>query len=200
MKQERRSEKDIKNWLFQENMRLEDLRQELSRASCLLREEADCLKRNEQTLSAEREKFAMEKEEFKSQMRDWTDRIRQERKKLEEEQSFFDKKFKILETGFKQLDADRKTFEARKRAFEYQKCEYEQQNPDDFQRLDKEKNTDQDNLFFKGVTHPLALKKRYKDLIKIYHPDNLCGDKTVLQQINREYEQLKKVITYQKKA
>lgn len=200
MQQERRNETDIKNWLFQENMRLEDLRHELSRASSLLREEADCLKRNEQMLAQEREKFSFEKEEFKVQMQDWTDRIRQERKKLEEEQSFFDKKFKILETGFKQLDADRKTFEAKKRAFEYQKYEYEQRGSEDFQSLDKDGAVETDSVFFRGVTHPLALKKRYKDLIKIYHPDNLCGDKTVLQQINREYEQLKKVITYQKKA
>ena len=39
---------------------------------------------------------------------------------------------------------------------------------------------------------PLALKKRYKDLIKIFHPDNVAGDKEIIQRINREYETLKR--------
>ena len=44
---------------------------------------------------------------------------------------------------------------------------------------------------FRGVKNPLALKKRYKDLIKIFHPDNVAGDKEMIQKINREYESLK---------
>ena len=43
------------------------------------------------------------------------------------------------------------------------------------------------------MRNELALKKRYKDLIKIYHPDNLDGDTGTIQEINREYERLKKV-------
>ncbi len=89
--------------------------------------------------------------------------------KLKEQESFFDKKFKILEMGFAQLDADRKSFEAKKRAFEYSRQFYqEKQEKEPFSELAEE----EDMLFFRGVTHPLALKKRYKDLIKIYHPDN----------------------------
>ena len=45
--------------------------------------------------------------------------------------------------------------------------------------------------FFAGVTSELALKKRYKDLIKIYHPDNVSGDTDTVQEINREYDALK---------
>ena len=37
----------------------------------------------------------------------------------------------------------------------------------------------------------ISLKKRYKDLIKIYHPDNLAGDTGTIQEINREYDKLK---------
>ena len=37
----------------------------------------------------------------------------------------------------------------------------------------------------------VALKKRYKDLMKIYHPDNICGDQEILIKINEEYEELK---------
>ena len=54
-----------------------------------------------------------------------------------------------------------------------------------------ERETMEVSAFFKGVRNPLALKKRYKDLIKIFHPDNLAGDKDIIQQINSEYETLK---------
>jgi len=55
-------------------------------------------------------------------------------------------------------------------------------------------------LLFKGINNPLALKKRYRDLSKIFHPDNLCGDTEVLQLINETYESLLEEIGWQKKA
>ena len=45
-------------------------------------------------------------------------------------------------------------------------------------------------MFFAGVNSLGSLKKRYKDLLKIYHPDNVNGDTEVLQEINREYDRL----------
>ena len=45
-------------------------------------------------------------------------------------------------------------------------------------------------MFFKGVQDNVSLKKRYKELLKIYHPDNLNGDKEILQAISAEYETL----------
>ena len=45
-------------------------------------------------------------------------------------------------------------------------------------------------MFFSGVGSRQSLKKRYKDLIKIYHPDNLDGDKDTIQEINSEYNKL----------
>lgn len=41
-------------------------------------------------------------------------------------------------------------------------------------------------LLFRGVNNP-ALRKRYRDLIKIFHPDNLFGDGELAGQINKEY-------------
>lgn len=38
------------------------------------------------------------------------------------------------------------------------------------------------------------LKKRYKDLIKIYHPDNVAGDTRTVQEINKEYEKMKQLV------
>ncbi len=46
-------------------------------------------------------------------------------------------------------------------------------------------------LLFRGATNPLALRKRYKDLMKIFHPDNLSGDGELVQMINREYNRRK---------
>ena len=48
-------------------------------------------------------------------------------------------------------------------------------------------------MFFRGVDNSLALKKRYKDLIKIFHPDNVAGDNDTVQLINREYSNLRDV-------
>jgi curved DNA-binding protein CbpA len=45
-------------------------------------------------------------------------------------------------------------------------------------------------MFFSGVVSKQSIKKRYKDLIKIYHPDNLDGDKDTIQEINSEYNKL----------
>ena len=82
----------------------------------------------------------------------------------------------ILKDGFSSLEADRKAFEREKGEFWSREREL----------------SDERGVFFAGVGNQLALKKRYKDLLKIYHPDNLAGDKEMMQQISREYERLKK--------
>lgn len=45
--------------------------------------------------------------------------------------------------------------------------------------------------YFGGVTNYTSLKKRYKDLMKIYHPDNKNGDSFTVRCITKEYEILK---------
>lgn len=42
-------------------------------------------------------------------------------------------------------------------------------------------------FLFWGINNSLALRKRYKDLLKIFHPDNLFGDEELVQMLNREY-------------
>lgn len=46
--------------------------------------------------------------------------------------------------------------------------------------------------FFKGVKSVDDLKKRYHDLLKIYHPDNNAGDIEVTVKIKEEYDLLEK--------
>lgn len=129
-------------------------------------------------------KFIKERLLFQEEMKALNRKVLSERKRLKEESGFFDKKMQILQNGFLQLDMDRKKFERDKRMFESRKNTdattgssfYKGQMPD----------------FFKGVNNILGLKKRYRDLLKIFHPDNLCGDSDTVLEINRQYETLKK--------
>lgn len=129
-------------------------------------------------------KFIKERLAFQEEMKALNRKVLAERKRLKDESGFFDKKMQILQNGFLQLDMDRKKFERDKRMYESRKNTdtsgssnfYKGQMPD----------------FFKGVNNILGLKKRYRDLLKIFHPDNLCGDNDTVLEINRQYETLKK--------
>ena len=116
------------------------------------------------------EQFAREKEQFQEEMKTLDNTL------------FFEKKMEILKGGFAELDMDRRRLEK------------------EWARLEAQKEVMQQPVYgsgrdisdlFRGVKNPLALKKRYKDLIKIFHPDNVAGDKEMIQKINREYESLK---------
>ncbi len=129
-------------------------------------------------------KFLKERLAFQEEMKALNRKVLAERKRLKDESSFFDKKMQILQNGFLQLDLDRKKFEREKKVFETRRsadsttgyATYKGPMPD----------------FFKGVNNVLGLKKRYRDLLKIFHPDNLCGDSDTVLEINRQYEILKK--------
>ena len=47
-------------------------------------------------------------------------------------------------------------------------------------------------MFFLGVRDELSLKKRYRDLLKLFHPDSMNGDVHAMQAINKEYEEIKR--------
>lgn len=104
-------------------------------------------------------------------------------KTYESQMKLFNMKWELLEEETRKLAEESKKAEKRRAFFErvnsYQKS-----------------NSDSDNIvhgemFFKGVASPQALKKRYKDLIKIYHPDAEFGDNQTVQEINREYDSLR---------
>lgn len=56
----------------------------------------------------------------------------------------------------------------------------------------KENNDRTESSWFVGIKNVDELKKRYRDLMKIYHPDNQAGDTNTVQQIQQEYEKLLK--------
>lgn len=163
---------ELKAWLFQENIRLEVERKILE----------DLF-----------EQFLKEKKQFQSEMRILNQRVLQERRRLKEEANFFDKKMEILQNGFRELEEDR------------QKLKHERMQFEAEQKVQKENfeyagSLMRAQVFFRGVTNQLALKKRYKDLMKIFHPDNLCGDSETVLAISREYEKLRKEYDYHREV
>ncbi|MBR6770796.1 MAG: J domain-containing protein [Lachnospiraceae bacterium] len=156
--------KELKVWLFKENIRMRELRNELEEVQSLLEKE---------------------RKQFHDEMAKLTRRIEMDRKRLVQENRFFEQKMKILQSGFEKLDEDRRKFQREKDKFLTRK-ESSGEGHIFFHRPELT------TLLFRGVNSFLALKKRYRDLVKMYHPDNVAGDQEMVQMINREYERLKK--------
>ena len=85
---------------------------------------------------------------------------------------------------------DRRQFERERKDYERQKQKQQQRNRIPFRKTYS--GSPDVSVFFRGVNNPLALRKRYRDLMKIFHPDNLCGDEAVVKAINDEFERLKR--------
>lgn len=141
------------------------------------------LEHQKQQLKEERRRLEQERREFEKEKQEFYVNKKVEDKRAEHEKQLFDMKWKVLEGELKKLAAEKEQVE-RQRDFyryvnEYQSGGY------------NTSNVVKGELFFCGVDNEDALKKRYKDLIKIYHPDNLNGDKSTIQEINTEYEKLK---------
>lgn len=165
-----------KEQLFREKVNIDLLKKEYEIDKETLEEERSEIKKM-------REQFEKEKEEFISEMKAERKSLKQKQDFFAQEQILFDKKKKILENGFETLAKDK------------QKFEQEVQVNRMVQRRSEEERAIQDyeniQSFFNGVNNNLTLKKRYKDLIKIFHPDNVSGDNTTVQLINEEYIALK---------
>lgn len=165
----------VKKQLWEEKVRLEE-------AHLALQQEKE-------KLCEEQERFRQEVQEMQKEMVRQNQRLLEAQKNLKKDELFFQQKMEILKGGFAQLAEDKKAMEQERIRLEARR---------------EERNSDSGNaavrLFFSGVSNPLTLKKRYRDLIKIFHPDNLCGDTKLLQQINKTYEVLLEETGWQKKA
>ena len=107
-------------------------------------------------------------------------------KELDAQTQLFNMKWSVLEEETRRLADETKKAEKR-RAFFERVNSYQNGS----QGSDNKDNIVNGEMFFKGVASPQALKKRYKDLIKIYHPDAEYGDNQTVQEINREYDSLR---------
>ena len=158
----------LKLWLFSENIRIQGEQKKL------LETENRLLK---------------ERMQFQEEMKILNQKVTAARQRLKQEEQFFEKKMEILKDGLSNLEADRRAFDREKEAF--------RRKMRDMDTLAEENSRGRSleiRAFFAGVKNQLALKKRYKDLLKIYHPDNLAGDKEIMQHISRAYEDLKRML------
>lgn len=156
--------KELKLFLFKENIRLENEKREIAEF---------------------KEKLNKERSQFRTEMDMLNHRMVMEQKRLKDDNLFFNKKMEILQDGFRQLDMDRRRLDKERARFELEKELW----------VDESSYVGMEEVaaaLFRGTNNPLALRKRYKDLLKIFHPDNLCGDAELVQMINREYERRKK--------
>lgn len=159
--------KALKLWLFSENIRVETEKKKLQEMQ---------------------NRYLKERVQFQEEMKLLNAKISASQQRLKQDELFFDKKMQILKSGFAQLDLDRQAFE-REREQERRRWRQRQSEEEDYRRPLSSSDV---GVLFAGVKNHLALKKRYKDLLKIFHPDNIAGDKAVVQEINKEYERLKR--------
>ena len=141
------------------------------------------------TLSEERKALDEQRRLLERERREFTRRVEIEDRRLEHQQRLFDMKVKILEEELIKL-ASEKQHIAKQKEFYNKVKEFESKN---YQQKVEFNSVVKGDIFFSGVGSKQSLKKRYKDLIKIYHPDNLDGDNNTIQEINREYDHLRKV-------
>lgn len=100
-------------------------------------------------------------------------------KQLENQKNLFDQQWQIMEREIRQLAIDKERFQREKDVFRdnvYREAR---------RGMEYSSNV---KIFFKGVDDSTSLKKRYKDIMKIFHPDNTHGDTELIQAINQEYE------------
>ena len=157
----------MKIWLFSENVRIEAERKRLKEME---------------------EQLIRDRKAFQEEMQVLNRTILSSQKRLKQDEMFFDKKMQILENGFAELESDRKKLEREKELFRLEQKDAERRS------MESHNTYTGLDVLFAGVNNPLALKKRYRDLIKIYHPDNIAGDKGVVLFINQEYERLSREI------
>jgi seryl-tRNA synthetase len=140
------------------------------------------------TLDKERRNLEVERRNLERERRDFTRRVESEVKRLEQQQQLLDAKFKILEEEFAKLAVEKEKVQKQK-AFYRKVCDFTAHTAP-APGVAAHSEVVSGEMFFSGVDSRQSIKKRYKDLIKIYHPDNQAGDSDTIQEINSEYHKL----------
>lgn len=162
---------ELKAWLFRENIRLATAAAELEE---------------------KQSKFTEEKERFQEEMKVLNRKMTNEQRRIKKDHQLVAEKLEIIKDGFQKLDMDRRRLDK-----EWARLTAEKEFMEEHGLYD---GLPEVSVFYRGVKNPLTLKKRYKDLTKIFHPDNLAGDTEIIQRINREYESLKREFEKSKQA
>ena len=151
---------------------------ELKELRLWLFKESVRLENQESSLSERYARLEEDEMAFKDRMDKLERKLENANKKLANEKALFEQRLSILNNGFDQLNSDKKKLEAEFIRLEREKA-YQREN--EYDALD---------ILFRGANNPLTLKKRYKDLMKMFHPDNVSGDQDMVQLINEEYAAL----------
>ncbi len=157
-----------KQWLFDEYVRISTEASELTQM---------------------KDKFNKERATYTQEMNALNHRMVMEQKRLREEHMFFEKKLSILQQGFKELEEDRKKLEQERKQLKYAQNARKYSDSGVVGSIDDAEEFVA--LLFRNVNSPMTLQKRYRDLVKIYHPDNFCGDEYLVQLINKEFKKRK---------
>ena len=163
--------KKLKVWMFQEQVRIQAQKDELTKLSHELQREKKSIERERNALNT---------------------RVKAENKRFQDNEIFMAKKQKIIEDAFCQLALDKKALECERLNFEYEKGKYKRQRMSSARNIHIDVGSLDGTIFFSGIDNELALRKRYKELLKIFHPDNKCGDTKTLLRIQKEYESIKR--------
>ena len=141
------------------------------------------------TLENERRALEEQRRTLERERREFTRRVEIEDRRLEQQQKLFEMKFKILEEELVKLATEKEQVQKQK-AFYQRVHDFEFFSSGATRKNVPKNNVVKGEMFFSGVESKQSLKKRYKDLIKIYHPDNLDGDTDTIREINSEYNKL----------
>lgn len=119
--------------------------------------------------------------------------LEKEAKMLEYRKEELKRKEQIFDLQWKQLEYELSLFAMEKEAFMKEKRNQKYKERMEYEKnLIKNGSKNNAGMYFLGVNDELSLKKRYKDLLKMFHPDNMNGDVNAMQEINKEYKKLKK--------
>ncbi len=167
---------DMKRRLFREKVSLAAEKNELQM-------QKDELKAQRKVLAQERRQLERETRQLSIKMNELKESAEFECRRLREDEDLLSRKKSLIENAYKNMEQDKKNIRR-----EYEHIERTRENLRRAEQIRNErKEVYATGLFFRGVNNPIALKKRYKDLMKIYHPDNMCGDHRVCDMINEEY-------------
>lgn len=155
-----------KRWMFMENVRLDHERE---------------------ALEEERARLTKEKKEFERLKNAKESELAIKEKQLMRQKDLFDKQWGVVEKELYRIANDKERISREKAYIEREKTAL---------RIEQNKANKnfvvKNGAFFVGVNNEASLKKRYRDLMKIYHPDSGNGDEATLLYINKEYDNLKR--------
>ena len=145
--------KKLKVWMFQEQVRIQAQKEELAELNRELQREKRAIARERNALNIQ---------------------VEAENKRFQNNEIFMAKKQKIIEDAYRQLALDKKALECERLNFEYEKGRYKRQRMSGARTVHVDAATFDATVFFRGIDNELALRKRYKELLKIFQPDNKC--------------------------